>query len=77
MFPNPTSDELYIPIKDVTGSVDMMIFSQDGRVILKQRQTAALGTEQLRISTNRLPSGTYFIEIRHGDAVLKQQFSKL
>jgi len=76
VYPNPTSGELNIPITGYTGPVKLTITDASGRLLISQTNEVDAASGSVRISGNRLPAGSYFLELKAGSQTSHQQFIK-
>lgn len=72
-YPNPATDLYFIdlPTTDVREVVKVTLFNMSGQVALEQsfHQGPGTGRKLIRIPVDHLLPGTYFTEVRTGDAV--------
>lgn len=67
-YPNPTSDELNLVIKDFDlADLSVQLFDMQGKMIRNQ----IIKSKRTQISMNRLPVATYFVKINKGSNHLK------
>lgn len=63
VFPNPTTDKLFINIELVqTGNVDIFLFSLEGK-LLAQKRRYNVDKEMENFNVENFPSGTYLLKI--------------
>lgn len=75
VFPNPTSDKLYITSKhNQTGNFDIIVYSIEGKVI-KQKQIKDFTTSQV-IDLNELSTGVYYLKINNQQSQFTYKFIK-
>lgn len=75
IFPNPTSDKLYITSKyNQTGNFEIIVYSIEGKVI-KQKQIKDFTTSQV-IDVNDLSTGVYYLKISNQQSQYTYQFIK-
>jgi len=73
--PNPVADRFRVQFKSlVPEQVEIIIKSQTGQAVFKQRMTSGAGmnTWQLQRSNNWSP-GTYIVEVHYGNEVLRKR----
>ena len=64
LYPNPTTDELFIDLSTVSGQVECILYSVDGK-LLKQEVLQGSTVRQLRVGD--LDSGVYTLTITSGN----------
>jgi hypothetical protein len=75
IFPNPTSDKLYITSKyNQTGNFEIIVYSIEGKVI-KQKQIKDFTTSQV-IDVNDLSTGVYYLKISNQQSQYTYKFIK-
>lgn len=72
-FPNPASNILSFELPADQNQVELMIFDQKGKTLLKSRITG----EKNSIDVSQLPSGVYYIELKDGLNGIHHPFVKL
>ena len=64
VFPNPSTELLYVELKDITAKeIHLSIYSADAREITKQKFNNL--NQQLSINVSKLPNGIYFLKLRN------------
>jgi hypothetical protein len=63
LYPNPTTDQLYIGFNGSFDDIEVTIFSIEGKLMQKNELQSAVNSEK-NISTAELPAGVYFLEIK-------------
>jgi hypothetical protein len=67
VFPNPFNDRLNIQVDDnAQGSIDLKLYNLHGGLIFSDRYS---GYENISLSTDHLPSGVYFLQVRSGGTI--------
>lgn len=75
LFPNPTSGDLTLAFTlPVEGPVEVLVNSVDGRVVLRQQWTAAVGTEVRRLDASQLAPGLYFLHLKANQQHITRKF---
>lgn len=75
LFPNPTDGELTLAFTlPVEGPVEVLVNSVDGRVVLQQQWTAAVGTEVRRLDASQLAPGLYFLHLKANQQHITRKF---
>lgn len=69
IYPNPTSDKIFIDMKDYIGEIHLKIIDMNGNVLIKQ-------TNNSEINVSELMSGIYFLEISTKSKVLRKKVFK-
>jgi choice-of-anchor B domain-containing protein len=63
VMPNPASDFLYLSVRSAAATMDYMLFNQTGQLVKQEYQ---LPTGTLRLDTQGLAAGVYFMQVRSG-----------
>ncbi len=71
LFPNPTSDVVYVSYNSNT-SADVTLFNINGAACLKQQLSAS----NQSISLSDMPAGVYFISVEIGGSVVRKKVVK-
>ncbi len=67
VFPNPFKDKLNIRVDDkAQGPLDLKIYNLHGGLIFSDRYS---GYENITLSTDHLPTGIYFLQVRTGNSI--------
>ncbi|MEO6833075.1 MAG: T9SS type A sorting domain-containing protein, partial [Chitinophagaceae bacterium] len=77
VFPNPTAQELTIPIQGYSGNIDLKVSNQEGKTVLHQQVKVRATDSPVRLNTSSLVPGVYFLEVTAGAVGSKQKFTKL
>ena len=64
-YPNPTAQEVRIPLKGLNGNAELTVRDMAGKVVLDQDVT--LGGEVLVVNADRFQNGTYLFDLRLRD----------
>ena len=64
-YPNPTAQEVRIPLKGLNGNAELTVRDMAGKVVLDQDVT--LGGEVLVVNADRFQNGTYLFDLRMRD----------
>jgi len=68
-FPNPGNDNLNLSFReDMSGSAIVGLYDLQGRKVL-EKTFADIGQSSLKLETNHLPQGTYFLKITNNNTV--------
>jgi hypothetical protein len=70
IFPNPSSDKIYIDLKENAIQVKINLFNELGQKVLEEEQN---NKPILSISTQNLPDGKYFILIEFGKSTITRK----
>jgi hypothetical protein len=70
IFPNPSSDKIYIDLKENAIQVKINLFNELGQKVLEEEQN---NKPILSISTQNLPDGIYFILIEFGKSTITRK----
>lgn len=74
LTPNPAQDNVQIRISaKQTHPANLQIFNTMGKMIYQKNWLMTEGVQQFNINTSTWANGIYFIEIRNGAKVMKQQ----
>jgi hypothetical protein len=64
VFPNPSSELIYVELKDIKASeIYLSVYSADAREITKHKFNNL--NQQLSINISKLPNGIYFLKLRN------------
>lgn len=74
LYPNPANAYLYIGARNLSRSVELMVYDVHGRKIFEKNTDFAHGVEQL--SVQNLPPGMYVLCLRSGDKLWSRKFVK-
>jgi hypothetical protein len=78
LFPNPTSQNVFLNYEAKHESqINISIFDVTGKEIQKTQTQMLTGKNNLKLNTETLESGIYFIEIRNENSSKKIKFIKL
>lgn len=80
MFPNPVKDQLNLELTwEQNGQeVDLVIYDLQGKTVMTETVTFVKGDNSHRLNIEKIPSGTYSLEIQTGtEKVALDQFMKL
>lgn len=69
IYPNPVTDELNLDL-DIPGTYSYVIKSTIGQIVASGK----INDSDTSLSTNGIPSGTYFIELNNGEVFYSQKF---
>lgn len=61
-FPNPTAENIRIPLKDLAGKVDVRVFDMAGHLVM-ERRAATAGADGLVVDVKGLVNGTYLFRL--------------
>lgn len=75
VFPNPTTDELYVRVAGNVPVQRMQVFAMDGRCVLDQRPLS-VGTLQVDGFASLAP-GAYVLRVQQGDSVSEQRIVRM
>ena len=67
IYPNPAFDETFVTLENA-GLNEVSVYDMQGRLVSKQSVVAAEG-EQVRISTEMMEAGVYFVTVSNDSAV--------
>ncbi len=65
-FPNPTAESLRIPLKGVSGKVDVRVYDMKGNLVIEHRGAMA-GADGLVVDMQGLTNGSYLFSLFHED----------
>lgn len=78
LYPNPTNGNVNISYESHTNNeLAITLFDINGREISKSIQRNTVGSNQLKLFTENLENGVYFIELSNGNSNKKIKFIKL
>lgn len=78
LFPNPTSQHLFLNFESHTSNdLSIHLFDITGKRLLYQNIQSNIGSNQLNLNVEHLESGIYFIEMADGISAKKIKFIKL
>lgn len=72
IFPNPASKELYITLDQPTNNAQLKVYNQLGQVVKSNR----LQGNNIKVDTNDLAAGVYFVQVINGNSILSDKFLK-
>lgn len=73
LYPNPTGDQLHIPIRDLRGQAMVQIVDAKGREVYTEQRVFQPNTEE-SISLEGLPDGLYFLRLQTESQLLHGKF---
>ena len=69
VYPNPMKFEGSIEFEtSFSGNVDLAVYDINGRIVLSKQERVVRGSNNIRINTTRLQTGTYYATITSGDS---------
>ena len=75
IYPNPVSEALNIEFSNlVNAKTTLAIFDATGRMVLSQNVALSTGKQQVRINTDKFPSGFYLIKISDNSGRFESQY---
>ena len=75
IYPNPVSDALNIEFNNlVNASTTLAVFDATGRMVLSRNIALTTGKQQVRINTDKFPSGFYLIKISDNNGRFESQY---
>ena len=78
LFPNPTSQNVFLNYEaKYESQINISIFDIAGKEIQNSQTQMILGKNNLKLNTETLESGIYFIEVRNENSSKKIKFIKL
>jgi hypothetical protein len=77
LFPNPCQDFAFVKVDlPEAATLSYTLYSMEGRLLVQQELQLAAGQQQLPISTELLPSGTYLLRVQSGQQQWQQLLMK-
>lgn len=76
VYPNPTSQELSLPVQGYSGPISLQVSNTEGKVLLHQAYTIKATDPAIKISTAKLLPGSYLLQITAGAVGDQQKFIK-
>lgn len=71
IHPNPTNQDLYFDFYTTEKSqIDIQLFDQLGRVLLKESDEVNEGKNELKVQISQIPAGVYFMRVTHTNSGL-------
>jgi hypothetical protein len=78
IYPNPVTSDLYLDLNlAVAGDADISVMSIEGKLIARQTQTLSAGQNRMRLLTNYLDNGVYFVKVKAGGVMMVKKFVKM
>ena len=75
IYPNPVSEALNIEFNNlVNAKTTLAVFDATGRVVLSQNIALTTGKQQMKINTDKFPSGFYLIKISDNNGRFESQY---
>lgn len=77
VWPNPATDVARVQVSGGAGAelIDVQLFDEQGRLLVQEK--LSVGTAAFSIPVGDLPPGTYFVEVRDGQARATGRFVKM
>ncbi len=75
VFPNPTSDYIYINHNIKSGEASLQVHNFSGQMLL-QKQVELLDNQQIELNIQRVPTGTYTLSIHQNGSVYSKIIQK-
>lgn len=77
LFPNPTSDQLFLRLESSTSfQAGVNVIDQEGTVVLTRSVDISAGTDILNFDVSRMSSGVYQLRIMSEDGYIARKFIK-
>lgn len=68
VYPNPMVNNGLIEFESsVDGQIDLRVFDINGRLVIDKNERIVRGTNNIKLNTNDLPTGTYYATLASGD----------
>ena len=68
LYPNPTSDEVYLALKNaVNGKTTIEVYNQIGQIVYTEVKSELMAQSIVSINTSRFADGVYFVNVKNGD----------
>ncbi|GAB3177055.1 WD40/YVTN/BNR-like repeat-containing protein [Telluribacter humicola] len=64
VYPNPTSDQLHVSLKDLTGAVHIELISPDGRMVGQKQVSSTNQQSVIPLELKGLAPGAYVVRVR-------------
>lgn len=64
IYPNPSTDYIFVTSDNLASAKEMIIYNVKGDEVIRQKVD---NSDQLQVSVNTLPTGTYFCTLNYGD----------
>lgn len=78
LHPNPTSNNVFLNyIAQEMTILTTTIYDVSGKEVLKQIDETSLGQNEIKIETDKIPSGVYLLDVNNGSTSKKIKFVKL
>lgn len=78
LFPNPTNQNVFLNYEsNSVGELNITIFDISGKELQRHNTQTSLGKNQLKLNTETLEAGIYFIEVADKNSSKKIKFIKL
>lgn len=74
VFPNPSSQQIFVQMKENRQDLRLQIFNITGQLLLES--TLPKGDSRAAMDVSALPRGTYFVRVNGDQTILTQQFVK-
>ncbi len=75
-YPNPTSNQLNIPVQSAGGASELRITTIDGRTVLTESVKLSAGQQLLQVGSGKLPAGTYLLQLSTPEGKQTKTFTK-
>lgn len=72
LFPNPCKDKLHLQLNATVKNAEILIFDVAGKMIQEVTYTG----NSLSLNVEKLAAGTYVVQIRNGDQLIRRKFVK-